>query len=936
MQNSQIMAYKPSLSELTITTLSNFRRTATLILVLATTCVAGFAVQLRVHVTDKETGDPVEFAAVALTHGNETTGGLTNIEGDYVADITPARWKVTVSSVGYNHATVTTTVVQNPATVTIVLTPAYTQIGEVVVTAREGRGMGSSSLIDRKAMEHLQPSSFTDLMELLPGAISKDPEMGKANLANLREARNATADGYDTSSLGTSFVVDGVPVNTNADMQATADASRASRLTTGKGVDMRSISTDDIESVEVVRGIASAEYGEVTSGVVDIKRKSGVTAFAARFKADMQSQLFYAGKGVKMPGKDWTMNFSADWLDSKIDPRNSRENFKRVTGSIRSTKKWTAPRFITTWNSSLNYNGTFERDKNDPDLTVNNTVDYYTSDKHTISWNNTVALVSPLHGFFHSLTLTTGLSYSDERLHQEKTIASSRLYPMPVSTTPGSNYVGYLPMKYDAELDVLGKPLTAMVKLASRFRYSLLFASNTLSAGVEWDMSKNFGAGQTYDLMRPITAGNTARPRAFSDIPAMHQLSVYAENTSEFHLGTHAVELRLGLRETQLLHLSSRYYLANRPYIDPRINLKWILPSTYMAGFPIGWEIGGGVGWHTKMPVAAFLYPDPRYTDFVQLNYFHNDELYRTMNVRTFVEDVTNYDLRAARNFKWEARADITYRNNRLSVTYFREDMTDAFRQTPMVHRYSYNKYDASNYQPDQTGHAPTIDELPFTVDRRISLLSHVTNSSRVKKEGVEFTYSSSRIPVVRTRVTVSGAWFRTTLSNSEDLWYKPASIVNGTELQFAGLYNDREGSVYQSFNTNFTFDTDVPRLGLNFSVAVQNMWFTSSQQLWRNGIPHSYTDVDGEIHPYTPDLMTDPYLGHLVRTFTDTSFDERRVPVATTFNIKATKKLWHDRIAIAIYVNRLVSITPDYWQYGALQRRYTSPYFGMELNLNL
>ena len=36
---------------------------------------------------------------------------------------------------------------------------------------------------------------------------------------------------------------------------------------------MRSISTDDIESVEVIRGIPSVEFGNLTSGVVNIKKK---------------------------------------------------------------------------------------------------------------------------------------------------------------------------------------------------------------------------------------------------------------------------------------------------------------------------------------------------------------------------------------------------------------------------------------------------------------------------------------------------------------------------------------------------------------------------------------------------------------------------------------------------------------------------------------
>lgn len=892
---------------------------------------------ISIHVIDKDNGGPVEFAAVALSHGPENFGGLTDAQGVYVSpDINAGKWHLSISLIGYNPVSDEIEAGKTGGTLTYTLTPAYTQINEVVVTAREGRGITSASLIDRTAMEHLQPSSFTDLLELLPGSVSKDPEMGKANLANLRQAANASPDGYDTSSLGTSFVVDGVPVNTNASMQATADSDKTSRLTTGKGVDMRAISTDDIESVEVVRGIASAEYGEMTSGLINIKRKSGASGLHARFKADMQSQLFFVGKGVKMPSDDWTMNFSADYLDSKIDPRNNRENFKRVTGSVRSTKKWTRDNVITTWNSSLNYTGTFERDKNDPDLTVNGTIDYYTSDNNTFSWDNTVAFVTPLKGFFQSLTLTTGLNYSTEHLHQEKTIASPRLYPMPVSMTQGPNYVGFLPMKYDALLDVDGKPLTAYAKLASRFRYNFPCASNTLKIGAEYNFSKNFGEGQVYDIMRPIVAGNTSRPRPFRDVPAMNQFSAYVENTTELHLGNHALEMQLGLRETQLLNLGSRYYLDNRPYLDPRINIKWSLPQLFTDGYPIGWEIAGGLGWHTKMPVAAYLFPDLRYTDYVQLNYFHDIEEYRTMNVYTFVEDITNYDLRAARNFKWEVRGDITYRNNRLSVTYFREDMNDAFRMAPVIHRYSYNRYDASQYDPSQTGHAPAIEELPYQKEERLASISHAANSSRMKKEGVEFTFSSCRIPVIRTRATVSGAWFRTTLSNSTGLWYKPNTVVNGVELPFAGLYDDREGSVYQSFNTNFTFDTDVPRLGLNFSIAVQNMWFTSQQTLYKNGIPQYYMGTDGEVRPFTPDMAADPYLSQLIREYSGTAFDERRVPVATTFNIKATKKLWHDRIGIAIYVNRLVSITPDYYLYGSLQRRYTSPYFGMELNINI
>lgn len=43
------------------------------------------------------------------------------------------------------------------------------------------------------------------------------------------------------------------------------------------------------------------------------------------------------------------------------------------------------------------------------------------------------------------------------------------------------------------------------------------------------------------------------------------------------------------------------------------------------------------------------------------------------MNVHTFIDDLTNYNLKAARNMKWEVRADFSIDDHRLSVTYFRE-----------------------------------------------------------------------------------------------------------------------------------------------------------------------------------------------------------------------------------------------------------------------
>ncbi len=73
-----------------------------------------------------------------------------------------------------------------------------------------------------------------------------------------------------------------VPISTDANMQysplsdtqssTSSSTLENNRNITNRGVDMRSISTDDIESVEVVRGIPSVEYGNLTSGLVKIKK----------------------------------------------------------------------------------------------------------------------------------------------------------------------------------------------------------------------------------------------------------------------------------------------------------------------------------------------------------------------------------------------------------------------------------------------------------------------------------------------------------------------------------------------------------------------------------------------------------------------------------------------------------------------------------------
>ena len=200
-------------------------------------------------------------------------------------------------------ATLTTV---SPTTISDTTQPI--QLEEVIVTAKELPAPTSTSLIDRKAMQHLQPSSFADLVSLLPGREVTTPSLNYANTLTLRQT-GTPMEGYSISSLGVGFNIDGVPLDVNNNMQSTvgtgmiitpqSNYADEKRNTTRSGVDMRTIATDDIETVEIIRGIPSVKFGDISSGVVTIHRKKGYTPLRARAKADGFSKLFYVGKGFR-------------------------------------------------------------------------------------------------------------------------------------------------------------------------------------------------------------------------------------------------------------------------------------------------------------------------------------------------------------------------------------------------------------------------------------------------------------------------------------------------------------------------------------------------------------------------------------------------------------------------------------------------------------
>ena len=334
--------------------------------------------------------------------------------------------------------------------------------------------------------------------------------------------------------------------------------------------------------------------------------------------------------------------------------------------------------------------------------------------------------------------------------------------------------------------------------------------------------------------------------------------------------------------------------------------------------------MSGGIGLHTKMPTLLQLSPNLLYMDLQapDVPIAPTDE---TMQIYTHIINPTNYDLLPARNLKWEVRAGLDINKHKLSITYFEEDMKDAFRSLMQVEAFRY-----------------TINDREYD---RLLTYSTARNGSHIHKQGIEWQYQSPRIPVICTRFTINGAWLRTTYSNSEQMFSteKTPGIVDGVNVQdhYIGLYNWTEGYIRESLNSNLVADVYIPKIGLVVSATLEATIFTASKTLKKNGTPVSYiASSDGLLHQYDALAAQDPVLKTLIFDYNLGQFVRRTVPFEGYLNLRVQKDI--TRFAsIALYVNRLLDILPDYTVSGGdgnpvVIHRSASPYFGMEINLHI
>lgn len=227
---------------------------------------------------------------------------------------------------------------------------------------------------------------------------------------------------------------------------------------------------------------------------------------------------------------------------------------------------------------------------------------------------------------------------------------------------------------------------------------------------------------------------------------------------------------------------------------------------------------------------------------------------------------------------------------------------------------------------------------LPYTTKTVLDGYQQASNGSLLVKRGVELQFTSRRIPCLRTRVNITGAWFRSTYTNSQPMLESVSSVINNQVVseKYVGLYDWSDGRVNDRLNTNFTFDTQIPEWKLIFTTSVQCMWLIRTETMWKNGTPVAYLSAeDGQMHEFTEESANDIYLQQLIKTYNEDQFKPFTVPMSMVVNLKVTKEIGRF-MRLSFFANKILDYLPDYNANGNIIRRNSSPYFGVEANFSI
>jgi len=883
-----------------------------------------------------EAGSKTPVTGAAVRIGTDYLWTTTDIDGQFIFEnVQSGEHELEVSCLGYVNYIALIDIRADISGLTIILHENSLALDEVVVTAQKAKdGLGTSHSLGRDALNHLQLSNMTDVAALLPGGKTVNPDLTTENQFSLREG----GSNLGNSAFGTAVEVDGVRIGNNASF---GDM---------KGVDTRSVAVENIESIEVITGVPSVEYGDLNSGVVKINTRKGRTPTNVTFSVNPRTYQASVSKGIDLQENNGILNLSAEWARAVKKLISPYESYTRTGITLGYSNTFAK---VLRFEAGFTGNIGGMNSKDDPDAFTGE----YEKERDNVFRGNTSLTWLLNKSWVTNLKLDASVNFNDNLYHFHKYESYASNQPSVHAVNEGYFLADRLPLTYFSDQIIDSKELDFSASLKYNWHKRWDNIKSSLKAGVQWKANGNVGEGEYYK--DPSLAANGYRPRPYSQYPFMHNLSVYAEEHLTVPVGRTKVEITAGLRMENVFIKNSLY--NNKTTFSPRFNARWEITE--------GFAIRGGWGVTEKLPSYHILYPKQEYRDIQTYRFSHGDQTSYIYYTQPYTVTY-NPALRWQRNNNSEFGIDAAFGGMKISVVGFYNVTKGPYNFLNVYEPYSYNilKRPEGFTMPEnpeitvdsQTGmmYVRGSEEEYWTpmdvkvTDRTFAKSTMQNNSADVKRAGAEIVMEFPEITPIRTSFRLDASYTHTHYLNEQlSAYYQNGwshTSLPDRSYQYVGIYANggsatthvANGKVTHNLDANLTAITHIPQARLIITCRLEMSLLRRSRNLSEyngeayaftvtetgktptggniNGgnsytaiYPVSYMDLDGNIHPFTQAEAADPAFANLILKSTNAyTFAQDGYGPYMSANISVTKEIG-DHVSLSFFANNFTNSRP-------------------------
>ncbi|MFV0554402.1 MAG: carboxypeptidase-like regulatory domain-containing protein [Mangrovibacterium sp.] len=726
-------------------------------------------------------------------------------------------------------------------------------LSEVLILAEKNdKNIETSFTIDRNAINQTQAVDLSSLLSLMPGEQSSlSQNMSSAKRIAIRSESSSE---LDNATFGTAIEVDGVRLSNNS-------AFAVSSMKGVEGIDTRNIGVSNIESVEIVTGLASVEHGDLNTGMVKINTKKGKSPLSIELVTKPMIKSIALNKGFELPNNKGQLNLSAERTASISDRSSPYNTYHRnnIGATYRRSFDNTTSSLVLTSGLSGNFGG--KNTESDPDAFTDTYSKY--RDASFRAYANLDWAVNKK--WLTNLYFSASANYAD-KTSEIKTNKSSAAATASIHTTEEgyllmSNYdddtsapIYAIPAGYWYQTQLVEeKPFSANLKVKADWAHTLNRLRNNFTLGAEWNYADNFGVGEYYADERYAP---TYRTFNFSEQPAVNTWAAFAEDKLSFPIAQRELEIRTGVR-MDMNTISGSIY-GNASAFSPRVNMLYKFLDNKSATVK-KLRLCASFGDAVKLPSSAVLFPSPTYRSiqtFASPTYSDGTVYYGYYtSIRT---PIYNQNLKWQRSRKGEIGMDMTIRKTKIALTTYVSKTFNPYKYetnyTPLSYKLTsqralnnveiplnerYYTVDESGVVSvhDQTGSSGS-EELAYTMRNTYQGRTCYSNSSPVWRKGLEWLVDFGKVESLKTSIRLDGKYYHYKGVDETIEADLPSSgnMANGEPYKYIayyvggnGYYNGTES---QKLSNNFTITTHIPEVRLVVSLRVEATFLNASQRL--------------------------------------------------------------------------------------------------------